>query len=241
MKPQHFKVVSCNVMWRELCYYAALSPNAFSLQFLPWGLHCEPDNLRREVQQAVDATDGSFDATLLGYGLCSKGVEGIVARDTRLVIVKGHDCITHFLGSKDRYRDYFDRNPGTYWYSPGWIENHLSPGEERYEVTYRNYVEKFGEDNAQYLMEMEQDWFRKYTTAAYVDLRIGNSSEYEAFTQHCADWLKWKFDRLEGDARLIHQLVNGDWNHDEFLIVEPGHKIEATNDHDIMRAVPSER
>ena len=102
-------------------------------------------------------------------------------------------------------------------------------------------MEKFGEDNAQYLMEMEQDWFRKYTTAAYVDLRIGNSSEYEAFTQHCADWLKWKFDRLEGDARLIHQLVNGDWNHDEFLIVEPGHKIEATNDHDIMRAVPSER
>jgi len=31
------------------------------------------------------------------YGLCSKGVEGITAQKTRLVIIKGHDCITCFL------------------------------------------------------------------------------------------------------------------------------------------------
>jgi len=226
-------------MWRELTYYAALSPNAFHFHFLPWGLHCEPDDLRREVQQAVDATDGSFDAILLGYGLCSKGVEGVTARNIPLVIVKGHDCITHLLGSKERYQDYFDRHPGTYWYSPGWIENHLPPGPERYEATFRKYVEKFGEDNAQFLMEMEQDWFRKYKTAAYLDLGVGNTEEYEAYTKRCAQWLGWDFDRLEGDARLIKQLVNGDWNQEEFLLVPPGCKIEATYDHNIMRAVPA--
>jgi len=240
MKNKKYKIISCNVMWRELCYFAALSKNEFGFQFLPYGLHCQPDQLRIELQQAIDQTDDEFDAILLGYGLCSKGVEDITANNAKLVITKGHDCITCFLGSRQKYREYFDSNPGTYWYTPGWIENHPAPGKERYETTYKDYLEKYGEDNAQYLMEMEQAWFREYSTAAYVDLGVGNTSEYEEYTQQCAEWLKWKFDRLEGDSCLIKRLVNGDWDDESFLIVEPGHMIKATNDEDIMKSVPAE-
>jgi hypothetical protein len=227
-------------MWREICHYAALSSNGFRLEFLSWGLHTEPDQLRVALQRSIDATEEGFDAILLGYGLCSNGLEGIVARNTRLVITRGHDCMTCLLGSKERYSEYFDANPGTYWYTPGWIENHLSPGQERYEKTYRQYVEQFGEDNAQYLMEMEQDWFRKYTTAAYVDLGVGDTKEHEAYTQRCADWLKWRFDRLEGDAGLIVRLLNGEWDDQEFLVVEPGHMIKASHQADILKSVPGD-
>jgi len=240
MKRQ-YKIIACNVMWRELCYYAALSPNGFRLEFLSWGLHTEPDKLRVEVQRAIDTTEDGFDAIILGYGLCSNGLEGIGARRTSLVITRGHDCMTCFLGSRERYREYFDANPGTYWYTPGWIENHLSPGQERYEQTYRQYVEKFGVDNAQYLMEMEQDWFRKYTTAAYVDLGVGNTNEHEAYTRRCADWLKWRFDRLQGDAGLIVRLLDGNWDDEEFLVVEPGHMIKASHQADILKSVPCGR
>jgi len=236
---KNYKVISCNVMWREISYYAALSPNAFRLQFLSWGLHTDPDQLRAELQQAVDATEDGFDAIILGYGLCSNGVQGIKARGTKLVITRGHDCITCFLGSKERYREYFDENPGTYWYTPGWIENHLAPGQERYEESYQQYLEQFGEDNAQYLMDMEQDWFRKYTTAAYIDLGVGSTKEHEEYTQDCAEWLKWKFDKIEGDAGLIVRMLNGEWNDKEFLIVEPGHMIKATNQDDILKSVPT--
>ena len=240
MKRQHFRLIACNVMWRELCHYAAASRNRFQLQFLPWGLHTDPDQLRLEVQQTIDAVpDDTFDAILLGYGLCSNGTVGICARNTRLVIARGHDCITCFLGSKERYREWFDKNPGTYWYTPGWIENHSAPGKDRYESTYRQYLEKYGEDNAQYLMEMEQDWFSKYTTAAYVDLGIGDTQDYEAFTRECADWLHWSFERMQGDPGLLKRFIAGEWNAEEFLIVEPQHRIEATNDDDILRAVPT--
>lgn len=95
-----------------------------------------------------------------------------MAREVRLVIAKGHDCITHFLGSKQRYKEYFNSNPGTYWYTPGWIENHLPPSKDRYEANYNSYLEKYGEDNAQYLMEMEQSWFKEYKTAVYIDLGV---------------------------------------------------------------------
>jgi len=236
MKTQNFKIIACNVLWREFCYYAALSKNRFSFHFMEYGLHGEPDKLRVELQKEIDGTPGGFDAILLGYGLCSKGVEGISARKTPLVIARGHDCITCLLGSKERYLEYFSANPGTYWYSPGWIENHLAPGKERYEKTYQEYLQKYGEDNARYLMEMEQNWFRKYSVAAYVDLGVGDNEAYAAYTRQCAEWLGWKYDRIKGDPALLRRLLDGDWSKDDFLIVEPGHHIEASNDENIMRS-----
>jgi len=225
-------------MWRELCYYASLSQNKFDFKFLPYGLHGDPNQLRKEVQQAVDETPAGFDAILLGYGLCSKGVEGVSAVTTRLVITRGHDCMTCFLGSKTRYREYFDAHPGTYWYTPGWIENHLAPGKDRYEWTYRHYVEKYGEEDAQYLMEMEQGWFQEYSNAAYVDMGIGNFEKHKAYTQQCAEWLKWRYDEIQGDGSLFRRFVDGIWDSNEFLMVEPGYFVEATNDENIFRAAP---
>jgi hypothetical protein len=153
-----------------------------------------------------------------------------------LVAIRGHDCITCLLGSKERYQDWFDAHPGTYWYSPGWIETGSQPGKERYEQTYRSYVGRYGEDNAQYLMEMEQGWFRKYSNAAYTDLGLGNNEHYKAYTKECAEWLGWAYDELQGDPRLVKRFVEGEWNVGEFLIVEPGQKIVASHDGEIIRA-----
>jgi hypothetical protein len=241
MKPLNLKIIACNVMWRELCFYAAQSPNRFEFNFLPWGLHIDPNQLRAEVQKAVDATPDTFDAILLGYGLCSKGVEGVSARKTRLVITRGHDCVTCFLGSRTRYREYFDAHPGTYWYTPGWIENHLAPGRDRYEKTFEEYRQKYGDDNAKYLMEMEQDWFNKYSNAAYIDLGMGGDDAGKAYTRQCAEWLRWQYDEIKGDPGLIRRFVGGEWDAGEFLIVEPGHHIEATNDDSIVRSVPDKK
>ena len=239
MKSLNLKVVACNVMWRELCHHASVSPNKFEFTYLPWGLHRDPADLHAEVQKAVDATPDTFDAILLGYGLCSRGVEGISAGRTRLVITRGHDCITCFLGSRQRYREYFDAHPGTYWYTPGWIENHVSPGKERYDIIFEEYKAKYGQDNAEYLMEMEQGWFKQYSTAAYVDLGLGNAEDCKAYTRRCAEWLGWQYDEIKGDPGLFRRFVGGDWDSAEFLIVEPGHHIEATNNEDIVRSVPN--
>jgi hypothetical protein len=231
-----YKIIACHVLWRELCHFASLSGNVFDLHFLKQGLHGTPDLLRQELQAAIDAAGDDYSALLLGYGLCSNGIEGIVARKTRLVVARGHDCITHLLGSKERYRQYFDAHPGTYWYSPGWIDTGGQPGQERYEATYRDYVEKYGEDNAAYLMEMEQGWFKEYSNAAYVDLGFGDSEPHKLYTRRCAEWLKWHYDELQGDPRLVRKLIEGDWPQDDFLVVEPGYRIVASFDERIIKA-----
>ncbi len=237
---RRFYIVSCHVLWRELCYFAALSSVTHEVHFLPQGLHNTPDLLRSELQKAIDGTPDRCEAVIIGYGLCSNGIEGIVARDKPLAVVRGHDCITLLLGSKERYRAYFDAHPGTYWYSPGWIDTSTQPGKERYERALAYYVELYGEENAEYLMQMEQAWMQNYSNAAYVDLGFGDRERYQEFTRECADFLGWNADFLEGDPRLVRDLLDGNWEDEKILVVPPGHRIVASHDEDtIIEAVPA--
>lgn len=233
-KREKFYVISCQVLWRELCHFASISRNIFNFHFIKQGLHNTPDILRKELQKAIDEVEGDYSAILIGYGLCSNGLEGITARNTKLVIMKGHDCITFLLGSKERYREYFDRHPGTYWYSPGWIDTDSMPGKERYERTLQSYIEKYGKDNAKYLMEMEQGWFKKYSRAAYVDLEFYDTEKYKVYTRQCARWLGWNCDILSGSCQLIVNFLEGNWIPEDFLLVNPGEMVIASHDEKIM-------
>ena len=151
--------IVCKVMQREAYFCAARSRNVVDIVLVPQGLHNEPDKLRSEIQAALDRTVDSqgraYDTSLLGYGLCSNGIVGLSAK-IPVVVPRGHDCITLLLGSKDKYKQYFDTHRGIYWYSPGWIEGGNMPGKQRYENTLKEYEQKYGKDNAEYLMQTEQ-------------------------------------------------------------------------------------
>jgi hypothetical protein len=232
-----YHVVLCHVLWREVCYHTSQAEAFFTFDFVQQGLHNTPDLLRERLQKAVDQAPEECDAVLLGYGLCSNGIMGVVARTKRLVVPRAHDCITLFLGSKERYRAYFDAHPGTYWYTPGWIECSVQPGKDRYDLLRRQYVEKYGEENADYLMEMEQGWLKEYNNAAYVDLGFGETGRYKEYTRECARWLGWGCDELQGDAGLLRDFLAGHWEAERFLVVEPGQTIQPSHDALIVKAV----
>jgi len=222
-------------MQREAYFCAARSKNVVDIVLMEQGLHDEPDKLRREVQKALDNTcdiqGRPYDASLLGYGLCSNGIVGLSAK-IPIVAPRGHDCITLLLGSKDKYQAYFDSHRGVYWYSPGWIESGKQPSEERYEKMLKEYKEKYGDDNAQYLMEVEQKWIKEYDWATYIDWGFVDSDEYKNYTKRCAEFLRWNYDELKGSPVLMQKLVDGHWHDSEFLVVKPGQKIseDLTND-----------
>lgn len=232
--------IVCKVMQREAYFCAARSRNIVDVILMEQGLHDQPDRLRNEVQRALERTcdiqGRPYDATLLGYALCSNGIIGLSAK-IPIVVTRGHDCITLLLGSKDRYQQYFDSHRGVYWYSPGWIESGKQPSKERYESLLREYKQKYGEDNALYLMELEQKWIKEYDWATYVDWDLADSDEHKQYTKRCAEFLGWHYDELKGDPGLMQRLVDGDWNDREFLIVGPGQKIaENLTSEDIIKA-----
>ena len=230
-------VITCAVMEDEIAHFAAQLDHIVHIELMEQGLHNDPPELQRRVQAAIIDLEQRFPdagAIVLGYGLCSRGTEGLIAERCKLVIARAHDCITLLLGDRKRYAEYVAENPGTYWYSPGWNRHHTPPGQERYEKLHKQYLEKYGEDNAQFLMESEQHWFSTYKRATFVELTVGGNGDDVEYTRRCADWLGWQFDHQAGDPGLLKALLGGDWDDDRFVVLEPGQTFRMTADERVV-------
>jgi len=242
MATKKFKVIACKVLLRELYLIASQTKATIDVMSMRQELHNTPDLLRSTVQAAIDSCENEdelYDAILLGYGLCSNGVVGLSSKKYPLVVPKGHDCITLLLGSKEKYKEIFDSfDGGIYWYSTGWIESTMQPGKERYETTLAQYTEKYGEDNAQYLMEMEQAWFTNYKAAVYVGWEKLHQPQHWDYTQECAQYLGWKCAAYTGDEGLLQDMLEGEWDSDRFVVLQPGESIKATHDLEVLGAEP---
>lgn len=246
------KIIACDVMRRELSHLMAASPHYVDIDFLYQGLHNTPDLLRADVQKAVDAADAGFpynhsgtephyDYILLIYGLCSNGLSGIRAGKVPMVIPKAHDCITLLLGSKERYQSEFNNNPGTYWYSSGWIERGWQPSEKKYKAMAVDFLNRYGEENAEWLVEQELASLKTYKRAAFIHMQdIGQQVEHEAFTQHSASFLDLHFERIEGDIGILARMLNGEFLPDETVIVPPGFILKPSFDDQVLTVIPPE-
>ncbi len=236
--PLRLAIIACAVMETEVEYLMRDMPHIIDYRKLPQGLHNEPARLRDELQKMVEQVEQETDVTAIAlvYGVCSRGIEGVHTKRCQMAVVRAHDCLTLLLGSRERYKNYVKENPGTYWYSPGWNRHHTPPGPERYKKLHDQYIENYGEDNAEFLMETEQHWFSTYNRATYVHLTIGDTDEDRAYTQDCSDWLKWNYDEQIGDPALLTALLAGDWEGDDILVLDPGQGICLTADDRVIDA-----
>jgi hypothetical protein len=233
------KIIACEVFCREIAFCSYNSKNIVDTEFIQQGLHNYPDRLRKELQEKIDNTvKDKYDAILVGYGLCCNGIENVRAIHTKLIVPRAHDCLTLFLGSKERYASEFSDNSGTYWYTSGWIERTTMPGKERMEkdkLKFDEYKERYGEDNAQFLIEQEMQWYKNYYRALFVDMGLGDIEFYRQKTKEDAEFLNWEYKEIEGDVGLLQKFINGDWNENDFLIIEVGQIIKPSYDGKIVK------
>lgn len=242
------KCIACDALARPVYLAAARSPQLVDVTLQHFGLHLTPKKLRTSLQTEIDraAEAGIYDAVVLAYGLCGKATEGLRATGVTLVLPRAHDCITLFLGSRRRYDAAFQACPGTYWYVQDFIERGesdevpLSIGANtsgNADKVYADYVEKYGKDNADYLMEAMAAWQSHYERAAYIDTGLGEEDMAAQRARDDAVQNGWRFERLVGDLVLIKKLLDGDWDED-FLKLSPGQQVAFVGGEEIICAMP---
>ncbi len=237
LKIQKLGLIACKVLWRELAYFAAQSPAEIDFFIQPQGLHNDPAQMRDTLQGAINRIEEehSYDQLIFGYGLCSRGIEGLKSEKTPLVFPRAHDCLTFLLGSRQRQDRIYREHPDGYWYSPGWIETGAQPSRERIQKEMDLLRMKFGEDDARWLHTQIAGWNRNYHKAIYIDFKIGERGKYLAYTRACAEELGWQLIELEGDPTLVKKLVSMEWDEENFLVLAPGQELKLSYDDDLVK------
>jgi large subunit ribosomal protein L1 len=90
-----FKLIACEVLFREVSACAAQSPHVIDLVFMTKGLHDVPEEMTRALQREIDATNPAQDqAIVLGYALCSRGTVGLphgLGKSKRVLVIANAD------------------------------------------------------------------------------------------------------------------------------------------------------
>ncbi|MDA0748439.1 MAG: DUF1638 domain-containing protein, partial [bacterium] len=236
----YLKVIACEVAFREISYCAARSTNLVDMEFLSQGYHDNPEVGVHRIQERIDAVEpGRFEGILLGYGLCNHMLTGLRAAHTQLIIPRAHDCITFFLGSKERYTDFFMGHSGAYYFTTGWLE-HRDRGGERpdrkqgaglgVQLNYEELLEKYGEENARYLIETMGNWTNHYSKGVFIDFEFSKHLPAKQWAREICEDRGWDFEVVQGDLGLFQRWFDGPWPEKDFLVVPPGETIQPSYD-----------
>lgn len=257
--PRFFKVIACEIAFREICHCAASCQNLLDLEFLTQGLHDFPRRGGSRIQERIDAVPpGRYDAILLGYGLCGNLIRGLTATHTPLVIPKMHDCIAMFLGSRARHADLYRDNPGTYYYTSGWLECLKKRGESAgpaasmilaspagmdaaYHEQYETWVERYGEEKARFLAEQMGQWTAHYDAATLISYDFTAPLHHDRQVQAICARRGWKYREIQGDLKLIQNWLDGAWSDADFLILQPGERVMPSHDDGVLMSIPADK
>jgi hypothetical protein len=237
MDKKRLILVGCEVVTPEVEAFKEQSIHDIDIHYVDQGLHMVGQiKMPLELQKIIDEIDQTkYDAILLFYGLCNNGVVGLRA-SIPIIIPRAHDCITFFMGSKEKYRTYFDDNPGTMFYASGWNEVTARGSEElELDKMREKFIEDYGEDNAEYLMEVLGTPPKHYKQLAFINTGTGDVEQFRSIAKKIADESNWVFDEYVGETSLFENFMNGEWNENDFLIVPPGKTIKPSYKEDIVK------
>lgn len=207
-------LIGCNTIKPEIEYAVKKVNQDLECRWLNSGLHNVPVNLKTEVQKAIDqAVEEGYQRIILGYAFCGNGIVGINSRSCELIIPRVDDCITLFLGSPSK-RLAVPNGSGTYYLTWGWAFD-----EEHLWDDYDKYVEAYGEEMADELME---DMLGHYKQIGIINTHCYPLDEIFEAGQKMSD----KFDlgkvvEIDSDNSYVEQLLTGPWDEKRFLVIPP--------------------
>ena len=207
-------VIACRVMKPELDALKGDAPHV-EVRYLDQNMHERPDQMPAAVQAEIAAVEAYAGHVILGYGLCSNGIVGVRAPRQGLIIPRVHDCITLFLGSRAAYEKVFFDHPGTYYLTPGWVEERKDP------LGYMAsaYVPKMGRETAEWGIREE---LKNYTRIVMIDTHSADMAPLRKIARENAVFLKKAYVEIPGKQDFFRKILFGPYPETDFILLQPG-------------------
>ena len=170
------------------------------------------------IQEEIDKVADREADIVLGYGLCSNGIRNVTAPDQGLYVPRVHDCIALFLGSRKRYDEQFQKRPGSYYLTPGWLAEEKDP----LGILENDYAPRVGREEAEESMREE---LKHYRYIVFIDTGARATEELKKRAKENADYLGLEYLEYKGSPEYLERILRGPYNSQWFVYVEPGNKV----------------
>lgn len=232
--------IVCDVMKCDMTEQKNINSNNTDYIFMEQHLHDRPEIMRKKLQEEIDKVSSDYDKIILSYGLCSNGVVGLKSDEHEIIIPRVDDCISLFLGSRERYIEEFKKDPASYYLCKGWIEYGGDP--------YRAYLAWTGQKT-----NLPEEWFineerygRKYDEVTarmliaemlknYNRIVLINNNDLEKihidYAKDMVNFISEVLDReiileeIKGSSKFLEKLINCEWDDKNFIRIKPGNEI----------------
>jgi len=186
-------ILGCDAIRNELEIVTGDDPDIVYKEYLEFGLHLQPEDLKRAILEKLNALPRDLDVVFLGYGYC-QALQGLPEQvRVPLVMLEYEDCIAAMLTTERYHRE--KNNGGITWFYPaGWAVNGM-PG----------IVNLFHLDSAEgyapeFFLKMMFDGFSR---CLYIDTGIECSEQCQKNSEHFARTLGLRHECTRGSLDLI--------------------------------------
>ena len=206
-------IVACRVMEPELEFVRAQNPSV-DIRYLDQGLHRTPDKMAPLVQEQIDKIANDAERVVLGYGLCSNGIVSVATTRQGLLVPRCHDCVAFFMGSLEAHKKAFEERPGTYYLTPGWIEE----GKDPLGIVENDYMERFDRETSVWVMEEE---LKHYTHIVLINTGVGDMEKPRKRAMENAQFFKKEYEEIQGNLGYFKKLIEGPYTDQDFFSLPP--------------------
>jgi len=190
-------IVACETFERGLEFLTKDDPDIVHKEYLQFGLHEYPEDLKKKVIEKVNALEGKVDAVLLGYGICNslRDVTGQMKVPT--VRLLADDCVGVLITPVE-----YDKErkicAGTLYHTPYFARM----GREWFEKDIRKKMPNYEE------LGIDLDWFLEklfdgYSRILFIADHLGDDQEFVDLSQQFAKEMEFRWESREGTLSLL--------------------------------------
>jgi hypothetical protein len=190
-------IIACETFKRDLDHLVGDDKDVVFKEYLEFGLHEWPEDLKKAVIEKVNSLEGKVDAVLLGYGICNslKGITEQIRVPT--IQLAGDDCIGVLL-TQEEYNKERKKCAGTMYHTPYFAEM----GREWFEKKLRKDIPNYEE------LGITVDWllesmFDGYSRVLFIDDGLGDIERAIGLSKRFAAELKLTHESRGGTLCIL--------------------------------------